>query len=259
MFAAELFVAVGALLPLQGGKDVEPPRVAIALVESDARLGHELEGAASRAVSAWNLEHPELRLVLHTLEPLGPWRGQGHALAELIRREQIAAVLGPAQDAEAHLVLQVATRLRIPVLSLSTAPSLFAAGDPWVFPAAPGHGEQAPDASRAEKLPRQPPGLAPSRARSLTAVVAEAVRAVGRAAVACGPSAVAIRRGLARSDRVEHTKQPSAVHVDPRVGVASLGSTGRRNREVVHAPPGGPEAPQESRDRAEQLTPRRQP
>ena len=141
MFAPELSLILAALLPAQAaGADVDTNHVAvgqapvvIALVESDASLAQELARGAEVATRAWNHEHPETQLLLRPLEPEGPWLCEGHALAYLIQREDVAAVIGPVGDAQAHLVAQLSTRLRVPVPSPFAAAARVAAGAAWAF------------------------------------------------------------------------------------------------------------------------------
>ena len=83
------------------------------------------------------------RIELLSLQPSRPWREGPSRMARLIYEERIVALVGPTDGASAHVAAQVATRKRIPVLTLSAESSLTRALDPWVFRGLPDDAAQA--------------------------------------------------------------------------------------------------------------------
>ncbi len=75
--------------------------------------------------------------------PGHPWRAGAGRLADLVFDGDLIAVIGPQDGTTAHTVAQIATRRRIPVLTLSPEDSLTRALDPWVLRGVPDDGTQA--------------------------------------------------------------------------------------------------------------------
>jgi branched-chain amino acid transport system substrate-binding protein len=129
-------------------------------------------------------------LQLLEAEPGHPWRGGAGRLAELVFRNRLIAVLGAADDGTAHSVAQIATRRRIPLVTLSPEASLTRAMDPWVLRAVPDDEAQAVallEWARADGAGERL-GLAVPSGRAGR----ERARSLGRAAAATGSRVVCV-------------------------------------------------------------------
>lgn len=69
--------------------------------------------------------------------PKTAWQQAGAALVKQIIAHQIVALIAPMEGATAHLIAQIATKMRIPVIHLSPEESINQAGSPWVLRGVP--------------------------------------------------------------------------------------------------------------------------
>jgi len=72
-----------------------------------------------------------------------PWRGGAGTVARVVFDDDLVGMIGPQDGATAHTVAQIATRRRIPVVTLSPESSLTRAMDPWVLRGVPDDETQA--------------------------------------------------------------------------------------------------------------------
>jgi len=82
-------------------------------------------------------------LVLTRLSAARPWRDGASRISRLAATPGTVALLGAVNGAEAHLAAQVASRLRLPLITVSPEESLTQAGAVWVFRAIADDHEQA--------------------------------------------------------------------------------------------------------------------
>lgn len=73
----------------------------------------------------------------------GQWGAESDEAAEMVLIEKARALISPADVLTSHLLLQVAGRTRIPVISLSSQSSVTGAGIPWMAALAPDDERQA--------------------------------------------------------------------------------------------------------------------
>lgn len=144
MFFDKVLVT-GSLLVLLGhpfflgleARELEQP-VRIGLVET-SRSAEALAAGAAVAIAEINndggVNRSALRLV--RLEIPRSWEDTASLTARLVFEEKLVALIGPSDGAAAHLTAQIATKYRIPVITLSSEGSLTRAMDPWVFRAVP--------------------------------------------------------------------------------------------------------------------------
>ncbi len=139
----------------------------VGLFEPDPATADQVERSALLVQSDWNqrggVHGRALRVV--RIPAASGWQDGGAKLAQFIQKHKLCAVIGPHDADSAHVAAQVATRMRVPILTLCADPTLTAAKDPWIFRASTGD---------------------------------EALQAVARAAQAQGASRDAIREGLAQ-------------------------------------------------------------
>jgi branched-chain amino acid transport system substrate-binding protein len=125
------------------GAAAEP--ILIGLLESTGPTAERLAAGARRAVAEVNagggIEGRPLQL--RTLAAPRPWNDGASLMARLVFEERVTALIGPTDGAAAHVAAQVATRNRIPVITLSPEESLTRARVPWVFRGVPSDAEQA--------------------------------------------------------------------------------------------------------------------
>jgi len=131
-------------------------------------------------------------LILERLEAARPWRDGASRIARLAATEDTVALLGAANGAEAHLAAQVASRLRLPLVTVSPEESLTQAGAVWVFRAT------AHDHEQARLLLARVPGGAAGRRATLVVPAGregrERARSVGRACRESGMADVTVLR-----------------------------------------------------------------
>jgi ABC-type branched-subunit amino acid transport system substrate-binding protein len=73
-----------------------------------------------------------------------PWVGGAREVVRLIYEDRVRAVVGSMDSASTHVVEQVATKARVPVVSpIASDPSLTEAGVPWIFRLVPDDDAQA--------------------------------------------------------------------------------------------------------------------
>ncbi|HBL18567.1 MAG TPA: hypothetical protein DD417_17860 [Elusimicrobia bacterium] len=83
-------------------------------------------------------------VVLRPIAAADPWKDGAAAVARFLASEpRVLALLAPADGAASHVVVQAATRLRVPILTASPERSLTQAKDPWVFRVVPDDEAQA--------------------------------------------------------------------------------------------------------------------
>lgn len=149
-------VASLRLMTVRGGEFTADPSTADVPPASQAvlRLGvvlepdgasKELLAGARRAAAEANARR-ELNGHIVEIVPVtsrGAWIDAGSAVARTAVEASLHALVGAVSGAHAHVVAQVATRLRIPAIVFSPEASLTAAGDPWVFRRVPSDVTQA--------------------------------------------------------------------------------------------------------------------
>jgi len=81
-------------------------------------------------------EHVEVRVG----ESGGRWGNAASAAVRLARTDRAVALIAPPDRATAHLVVQVATKARVPVVSTSPAASVTRSGSKWVVTVVPSNG-----------------------------------------------------------------------------------------------------------------------
>jgi len=144
MFRASPLLALLPALALAANPSPVLTPVRIGLLE-DALQGGELGAGAAQAVAELNAHggmggHP---VELLRATPSRPWRDGASLTARLVFQGDIIALVGPVDGTEAHVAAQIATRKRIPLLSLSPEDALTRAYVPWVFRGVPGDAQQA--------------------------------------------------------------------------------------------------------------------
>ena len=144
MSFAEVTLAVTILagLPLTGA---EPDRIVIGLLVTTGPSAEALTEGAEQAVNEINMAGgiDGRDLELARLAVGGPWSDGAGLTARLVFEERVVGLIGPTADGAAHVAAQIATRKRIPVITLSPEESLTQAMVPWVFRGVPGDGAQA--------------------------------------------------------------------------------------------------------------------
>lgn len=125
-------------LALTGAGPVEPFRIGL-LPGGPADTGVLLRGAMSAAAEVNRDGGIDGRRVeIAVLQPAtGAWRDTASNLGRLLFEEHVVALMGARDGATAHVAAQIATRARVPLITLSAESSLTRAGSPWVFRAVP--------------------------------------------------------------------------------------------------------------------------
>jgi len=117
----------------------------IGLITSDGAGIDALAAGARAAVEEVNasggIGGRPLQLVRSA--PGHPWRAGAGRLADLVFEGDLIAVIGSLDGTTAHTAAQIATRRRIPLVTLSPEGSLTRALDPWVLRGVPDDGTQA--------------------------------------------------------------------------------------------------------------------
>jgi len=109
-------------------------------------VGHRMWRGASLAVeeanAAGGYEGKPFRLVQRWAPD--PWRGGGVLLTRMVYEDGVLGIIGGPDGASTHLAEQIATKVRVPILSpVSGDPSLTRVSVPWIFVLAPGEDAQA--------------------------------------------------------------------------------------------------------------------
>jgi len=119
--------------------------IVIAVLAASGPSSEALTTGAEKAVEEINAAGgiDGLRLDLVTLAVHGPWRDGADLTARLVFDNRVVGLIGPTDGELAHVAAQIATRKRIPVITLSPEESLTRAMVPWVFRGVPDDGTQA--------------------------------------------------------------------------------------------------------------------
>lgn len=122
-----------------------PVPVRIGVLEASGPFAAGLAAGAAAAAAEINAAGGVAgrRVEVVQLSPPRPWQDVGSLIARLAFEKRLVALIGPTDGAGAHVAAQVATRLRIPLVTLSPEESLTQAGDPWIFRGVPDDREQA--------------------------------------------------------------------------------------------------------------------
>jgi branched-chain amino acid transport system substrate-binding protein len=123
-------IRIGVLLPLKGPRQAE---------------GEALMRGAQMAVDEENATSlPDgQRLTLVARDESGPW---GQASSEIVRMvfdDQVVALVTSADGGAAHLAEQVANKIGVPVLTMSTDTTTTEINLPWIFRLGPTDADQA--------------------------------------------------------------------------------------------------------------------
>lgn len=148
-----LTVREGALTAANGTGRAEPGAASTEL-GSSLRLGvvlgpggamNDLMAGARRAADEANARGGVRgqRVEIVPLMPPGGWIDVASVVARATVESRLQALVGAVSGGSAHVVAQVATRMRIPAIVFSPEASLTAAGDPWVFRRVPSDVAQA--------------------------------------------------------------------------------------------------------------------
>ncbi len=169
---------------LPATKTADPLR--IGLVEMSGASTESLVKGVEAAIREINEEGGMAghQLELVRLQESRPWFNGGGRVAQLAVQEGLVALIGAGTGAGAHVMAQIATRLRIPLVVLSAEDSLTRTMDPWVFQGIPGDSEQAQVLLRrtlAEPHGKRAALVIPAgrEGRERRASVLEACRAIG--------------------------------------------------------------------------------
>ena len=122
---------IGMILPLRGPQESE---------------GKALLAAAQLALEAEQLLGPlpdGRRLVLVVRDESGPWGQASSEILKLIEQDHALVLLTSANGNSAHLAEQIANKISIPILTLSSDPTTTQANVPWLFRLGPSDTDQA--------------------------------------------------------------------------------------------------------------------
>lgn len=122
---------IGMILPLKGPQQLE---------------GRALLFAAQLAMEAEQAEGPlpdgrQLRLAVR--DESGPWGQASTEILKLFQQDHALAIITSANGNSAHLAEQIANKISIPILTLSSDPSTTQANVPWLFRLGPSDTDQA--------------------------------------------------------------------------------------------------------------------
>ena len=123
-------VVIGMILPLKGAQQSESEELLAA-----AQLAMEQEQANGPLPGG-------RRLQLAVRDETGPWGQVSTEILKLIDQDHAVAVLTSANATSAHLAEQIANKISIPVLTLSSDPSTTQANVPWLFRLGPNDTDQ---------------------------------------------------------------------------------------------------------------------
>jgi len=129
--------------------DLETDAIPIGLfgpLEPADSVGQRMWRGAGLAVEEANqnggYEGKEFRLVQRWAPD--PWRGGATLITQMVYKDGVLGILGGPDGDTTHLLEQVATKVRIPILSpVSGDPTLTRVAVPWIFVLPPGDGVQA--------------------------------------------------------------------------------------------------------------------
>ena len=122
---------IGMILPLKGPQQWE---------------GKALLSAAQVAIEEEQSHGPlpdgrQLELVVR--DESGPWGQASTEILRLFEQDHALVILTSANGASAHLAEQIANKISIPILTLSSDPSTTQANVPWLFRLGPSDADQA--------------------------------------------------------------------------------------------------------------------
>lgn len=123
-------IRLGLLAPLAGPRQTE---------------GEELRRAAEMAVEEENAASLPggLRLVLATRDESGPWGRASSEIVHLVFDDQALALITSSDGGAAHLAEQVANKIGVPILTLSSDTTTTEINLPWLFRMGPTDAMQA--------------------------------------------------------------------------------------------------------------------
>jgi len=122
---------IGLILPLKGPQE---------------REGRALLEAAQLAVRAEQRRGPlrdGRRLEIAVRDESGPWGQASTEILKLIEEDRAVALVTSANGASAHLAEQIANKISVPILTLSSDPSATQTNVPWLFRVGPSDTDQA--------------------------------------------------------------------------------------------------------------------
>ena len=122
---------IGLILPLKGPQQLEGKALLAA-----AQLAIEEEQAVGPLADG-------RRLGLVARDESGPWGQASTEILKLIEQDHALAILTSANGTSAHLAEQIANKISIPILTLSSDPSTTQANVPWLFRLGPSDTDQA--------------------------------------------------------------------------------------------------------------------
>jgi ABC-type branched-subunit amino acid transport system substrate-binding protein len=143
MFSARVPAVLGLLPALVLAANQSTP-VRIGVLE-DAALGREFSEGAALAAAELNGSGGMGGQPIELLQvaPAHPWRDGASLTARLAFEANVIALVGPADGIGSHVAAQIATRKRIPLLSIAPEDTLTETHVPWVFRGVPGDAQQA--------------------------------------------------------------------------------------------------------------------
>jgi branched-chain amino acid transport system substrate-binding protein len=122
---------IGLILPLNGSQESEGRALLAA-----ARLAIEEEQARGPLPDG-------RRLKIAVRDESGPWGQASAEILKLIEEDHALAILTSANGTTAHLADQIANKISVPILTLSSDPSTTQANVPWLFRVGPSDTDQA--------------------------------------------------------------------------------------------------------------------
>ena len=122
---------IGMIVPLTGAQQSEGKALLAA-----AQLAIEQENATGGLPSGKRLE-------LVARDESGPWGQASMEILKLYDQDHALAILTSTNGASAHLAEQIANKISIPILTLSSDPSTTQANVPWLFRLGPSDTDQA--------------------------------------------------------------------------------------------------------------------
>jgi ABC-type branched-subunit amino acid transport system substrate-binding protein len=126
-----LFVVVVAFAAAEPAP--EPRTLAIGWIPAkDAGIARDLEDGATLAIER-AAAAGEARLVLRTGAGGGPWGTVAASAVRLVAEEGAVVLVSPPEREAAHLLAQVGTKMRVPVVVTSRVPSVTQAGTSWAL------------------------------------------------------------------------------------------------------------------------------
>jgi branched-chain amino acid transport system substrate-binding protein len=124
-------VHIGILLPLQGKRALE---------------GKLLLQAAQISIDEENRANPPAKgqqFVLAVEDESGPWGQASGAMIHLILQDEAVALITSTDGNIAHQAEQIANKVGIPIVTLSSDPTTTRINIPWIFRVGPNDAEQA--------------------------------------------------------------------------------------------------------------------